>query len=108
MSPAELEALVPLAGILASVFIVGIPVIALSARFAIRPIAEAIVRLREGQGRGSDEMMQLQDRRVSLLEAELQAVHGTLERLVEAERFRSELESSRIPAALPARGDHAH
>lgn len=110
MTPAEIESLAPLIGFLTTAFIVAIPVVAFSARFAIKPIADAVARLRESQGQaaGSEAMLQLQDRRMSLLEAELQAIHGTLERLVEAERFRSELEASRIPAALPASPDRAH
>jgi hypothetical protein len=104
MSPAEIEALAPLIGFLVTAFVVSIPVIAFSARFAIKPIAEALARVRESQGgsRGADEALLLHDRRMSLMEAELQHMHGLMERLVESDRFRTELESARASQALPA------
>jgi hypothetical protein len=107
MSPADIQELAPLIGFLTTAFIISIPVIAFSARFAIRPIAEAMVRLREaqGSGRGADEALLLHDRRLSLMESELQAIHGSLERLVEAERFRRELEAPR-PPAVAAESSH--
>jgi hypothetical protein len=103
MSPVEIEALAPLIGFLVTAFVVSIPVIAFSARFAIKPIADAMVRLREAQGgsRAQDETLLLQHRRMSLMEAELQHMHAMMERLVEADRFRTELESAQARAALP-------
>jgi hypothetical protein len=103
MSPAEIEALAPLIVFLVIAFVVSIPVVAFSLRFAARPVVDALVRLREVQGKttASDETMLLHDRRMSLLESELQHVHTTLERLVDAERFHAQLDAP-APAAAPA------
>jgi hypothetical protein len=104
MSPQDIEALAPLIGFVVTAFVVSIPVVAFSARFAIKPIADALVRIREAQGgaRSADEALLMHDRRLQLMEAELQQIHGTLERLVDADRFRTELEAGSRAAALPA------
>jgi len=107
MSPAEIEALAPLIVFLVIAFVVTIPVIAFSLRFAAKPVVDALVRLREVQGKSnlSDETVLIHDRRMSLLESELQHVHATLERLTEAERFHAQLDAPRLaelPAASPS------
>jgi hypothetical protein len=103
MSPAEIEALAPLLVFLVVAFVVTIPVVAFSLRFAARPVVDALMRLREAQGRAhvSDETVLLHDRRMSLIESELQHVHTALERLSEAERFHAQLEAPRSAEARP-------
>jgi hypothetical protein len=103
MSPSEIMDLAPLIGFLVTAFVVAIPVAAFSVRFAIRPIADALVRVREAQSgtRTADEALLMHDRRLSLMEAELQQIHGVLEQLVEADQFRTQLEAGR--AAEPLR-----
>jgi hypothetical protein len=76
------------------------PVVAFSVRFAIRPVVEGMVRLREAQQ--ADRTDQLQDRRMAVLEAEVQSLQHTVRNLVEAESFNRELASSRNPASLPS------
>jgi hypothetical protein len=109
MSPAELEALAPLIVFLVVAFIVSIPVVAFSLRFAAKPVVDALVRLREVQGRShvSDETVLLHDRRMSLIESELQHVHTSLDRLAEAERFHAQLDAPRTAEAraLPTATD---
>jgi hypothetical protein len=102
MSPAEIEAVAPLIVFLVIAFVVSIPVVAFSLRFAAKPVVDALVRLREVQGKAtaSDETMLLHDRRMSLLESELQHVNSMLERLTEAERFHAQLDAP--PAAAQA------
>jgi hypothetical protein len=106
MSPQDLDALAPLIAFLVVAFVVSIPIIALSIRFAAKPLVDAMVRLREVQGRAhsSEETMLLHDRRMNLLESELQHITSTLDRLAEAERFRARLEAPRVAEerALPA------
>jgi hypothetical protein len=104
MTPTEIMSMAPLIGFVVTAFVVAIPVLAFSVRFAIRPIADAMVRIREadGAGRAADQALLLHDRRLGLMEAELQQMSGTLERLAEAERFRTQLEAGREPAALRA------
>ena len=102
MSPPDVMYLAPLIGFLVTACVIAIPVFAFSARFAIRPIADAIVRIRESQNsaRTAEEALLLHDRRLSLMEAELQQIHGVLERLVESDQFRTQLESARAVPAL--------
>lgn len=101
MDPAQLNAIAPLIAFLVVAFIVAIPVLALSIRFAARPLVDAMARLREVQGANaaSEETIRLHDRRMSLIESELQHITTTLDRLAEAERFHARLEAP--PAAEP-------
>jgi hypothetical protein len=103
MSPEQLEMLAPLIGFVICAFIVSIPVIAFSARFAVKPVVDALIRLREAQGKTdiSTEMLALQDRRLSLLESEMQHIGSALERLAEAQEFQAKL-SAPLNVALPA------
>lgn len=67
-----------------------IPIAGVTARFAIKPIAEALSNVRDA---GSDrETMQLLERRVALLEQE---VHGVNDLRAELSRSREELEFHR-------------
>lgn len=106
MTPQDLDELAPLIAFLVVAFIVAIPVLALSIRFAAKPLVDAMVRLREVQGKNtaSEETLMLHDRRMNLLESELQHITTTLDRLAEAERFHARLEAPRAaePRALSA------
>lgn len=64
-----------------------IPIAGLTARFAIKPITEAIARAREGSI--DRETVQLLERRLALLEQE---VHGVAELRAELNRTLEELE----------------
>ena len=78
-----------LTGVIAVFFggaIILTPVLALSARFALKPVIESFARLRQGHDADLT-----QDRRLALLEAELQSVQTTLQHLVEADDFRRQL-----------------
>jgi len=69
--------------------IVLIPVIGLTARFALKPTVEALSRVFEG--RGQEESVQMLERRVALLEQQVDAMEGSLGRLEEATRFDAQL-----------------
>lgn len=71
--------------------IVLIPVIGLTARFALKPVVEAISRVLET--RGMDESLQILERRISLLEAQIETLDSTVNRLDEAASFHSQLQS---------------
>ena len=110
MDPEQLRMLAPLIAFAIVAFVVSIPVIAFSARFAIKPVVDALIRLREAQGTsGADhEMMMLQDRRLSLLESEMQHITTSLERLADAQEFQARLTAgplSSLPAAKSAQAD---
>jgi hypothetical protein len=108
MSPEQLEMLAPLIGFAIAAFVVSIPVIAFSARFAIKPVVDALIRLREAQAKtgASSEMLAMQDRRLALLESEMQHVGASLDRLVEAQEFHARLGAGQAPAS-PARAAKA-
>jgi hypothetical protein len=110
MTPAQLEALGPLLALAIVAFVVSIPVVAFSARFAIKPVVDALIRLREAQGKsGADqEMLLLQDRRLSLLESEMQHITTSLERLADAQEFQARLTAgplSSLPSPKGAQAD---
>lgn len=86
--PVELTALV---GAIGGILIVLIPVAGLTARFALKPIVEAISRAREIQG-GNREAALL-EKRVALLEQQIHNMEGSMERLVEDSEFRRQLDA---------------
>ncbi|HEX6559711.1 MAG TPA: hypothetical protein VF021_09620 [Longimicrobiales bacterium] len=62
-----------------------IPVVAFSARFALKPVMETWLRLKQSQTSDQDKITQ--DRRIALLEAELQSLQQVLEQRVDAHEF---------------------
>ncbi len=82
--------------------IVLIPVIGLTARFAFKPIAESLVRLLAV--RGDEETIQLLERRVALLEQQVDAMETSVRRVEQAESFHRQLEGGG-PGTPPAPPD---
>jgi hypothetical protein len=97
MDPLLLRALLPLAAIAVVAFVVSIPLIGITVRFAAKPFVEALTHFKQAQIRGqtADQTVLMQDRRISLLEAELQQVQTSLQRVIEGEEFRRQLEAGR-------------
>ena len=75
------------------------PVVAFSARYALRPIVDSIVRLREAQA--GDRADSLQDRRIAVLEAEIQSLQHAVRSLQEVDEFRRELAAPRPAISAP-------
>lgn len=73
-----------------SFVILGVPVLGLTARFALKPIVEAIIRLRDAFAPPGQAPSGLQERRLAAIEEELGAIRGQLERL-EGTAFLKEL-----------------
>jgi hypothetical protein len=71
--------------IIALTLLISIPLLAISARIALKPIAEAIARLR-GEPTAAPHARARQDRRLADLEEELRALR-------ESVRFQSELQA---------------
>ena len=88
MVPIDLTALV---ATIMGISIVLVPVIGLTARFALKPTVEALSRLFEH--RGLDESVQILERRMALMEQQLEAMDGSVRRLAEAAEFHRALES---------------
>ena len=78
-------------------------VVAIGVRIALKPIIDSWVRLR--QGTAADEAELRRDRRLQLLEAELQSMQQQLNRVTDAEEFRRQLDGPRdLPRAKPGEG----
>ncbi len=71
--------------------IVLIPVIGLTARFALKPTVEALGQF--FRQKGSDEALQLMERRMALMEQQLESMEGTVRRLDEAHQFDRQLKA---------------
>ena len=71
-----------------------VPIVGFTARFALRPVVEAIARMRESQSGG--EALRMVERRMDLLEQEVQsiaALRDEVARLAEAQEFQLRLAS---------------
>jgi len=70
--------------------IVLVPVIGLTARFALKPTVEVLSRLFDH--RGLDESVQILERRMALMEQQLESMDGSVRRLAEVADFHRALE----------------
>lgn len=71
------------------IMIVLIPVAGLTARYAFKPIAEAVAKFREAEG--SERQVAMLEQRLDLLEQQLASMEGDLRRIHEAQEFHEEL-----------------
>lgn len=71
--------------------IVLIPVIGITARFALKPTVEAFSRLFEG--RGANESINLLERRMSLIESQIDSIEANVRRLADVSEFHHKLEA---------------
>lgn len=86
--PIDLTALV---AIFFGCLIVLIPLAGITARFTIKPIAEALARARESQSSNRD--LELLEKRLALVEQQLQSVEHSVDQLGEAREFDRKLAS---------------
>ena len=97
--PIDLTAII---SVVMGISVVLIPVIGLTARFALKPVVEALARVFES--RGMNESVQIMERRIALMEAQMEDLANSMQRLEEAASFDARLragsESSldRLPA----------
>ncbi len=80
---------VGLAGVIMGTLIILIPVAGLTARFALKPIVEAVARMRQTQG--AAEHLALLERRVALMEQQQANTESDVGRLLEVQEFQEEL-----------------
>ena len=92
--PIDLTALV---AVIMGVSIVLVPVIGLTARFALKPTVEALGRFFDHKG--LDESVHIMERRMALMEQQIESLEGTVKRLGEVTEFHQALESGRPEAA---------
>ena len=83
------ELLIPIIAILVGGTAFIIPVVGFTVRFALKPLIESWSKLREGSA--ADERMILMERRVSMLEEQVQTLERDNLRLVEEADFRMQL-----------------
>ncbi len=80
---------VALAGVIMGTLIILIPVAGLTARFALKPIVEAVARMRQTQG--AADHMALLEQRVALLEQQQANTESDVGRLLEVQEFQEKL-----------------
>lgn len=97
--PVDLNAVL---GIFLGSLIVLIPVAGLTARFALKTVVEAIARAREAQQ--SPQAVALLERRLTLLEQQLQQVDASVDRMADEVQFLRQLAAGEAaaPAVPPA------
>ncbi len=90
-------------GLVAVIAIFLIPSLGLTARFALKPIVESVLRLRDALDR-ERATAAVQDPRFTALQQEVVDLRETVDRLAEAVDFHAQLRSADTPAAaqLPA------
>ena len=93
--------LVALVSVILGISIVLIPIIGLTARFALKPVVEALARVFES--RSADETVRILERRVELQEQQIEALQSSLEKLSETHEFDRQLAAPRPGDALPGR-----
>lgn len=99
----EFEILVPLTAIVLGSLTVLIPIAGITARFALKPIVEAMAQYRNMKGR--DDALMLMERRFALMEDQVQSLERTVSQLHEEADFRRRLEAPETrPGALPHGG----
>ncbi|HEX2209306.1 MAG TPA: hypothetical protein VHG93_16635 [Longimicrobium sp.] len=91
------ETIVAALAIFLGMMVVLIPIAGLTARFALKPLMEAMRSYRELQG--DNQATQLIERRVALVEEQMHSMDRSLRELLEESEFRRDLESGRQKAA---------
>lgn len=86
--PVDLTALL---AVFMGVSIVLVPVIGITARFALKPTVEALARLFEHKG--VEDTVGILERRMALLEQQMESLEGSVQRLTEVSEFHRALES---------------
>lgn len=95
--PVDLESII---AIVMGISIVLIPVAGITARFALKPTVEAFARLFEHKG--LEETVGVMERRMNLLESQMESMNVSLARIAETVEFDHELRGgSRADRTLP-------
>jgi hypothetical protein len=85
------EILIPLVLGTLGILTVLIPIAGLTARFALKPIVEAIARMKEVQAGATGRELNVLEQRVALLEQQYQSLDSTVERIAEIKDFDRQL-----------------
>ena len=85
-------------GAMAVFAVLVVPSLGLTARFALKPIVESILRIRDGLDRQTP---MVEDPRVASLQQEVLELRETVDRLSTAAEFDAQLRVGAAPNALP-------
>ena len=88
IAPVDLTSLV---AVIMGISLILVPVLGLTARYALKPTVEALMTLFEN--RNTDESVRILERRVALLEQQVEILETSQHRLQEEQEFRKQLES---------------
>ncbi len=94
--PVDLTAL---AAVILGTSIVLVPVIGLTARFALKPTVEALSRFFENKGLGDN--VQILERRIALMEQQIEQMDNSVRQLAEVTDFHRQLGTGR-PEGAPS------
>lgn len=90
--PVDLTALL---AVFMGISIVLIPIIGITARFALKPTVEALARLFEHKG--IEDTVGILERRMALMEQQMESLDGSVKRLAEVAEFHQALGSGDPP-----------
>ena len=93
MDPAVLELFIPITAIVLGSLTILIPIAGFTARFALKPIMDAIAKARESQSRSQE--LTVLEQRIALLESQFNHLEGTVDRLSDVRDFDRQLGSER-------------
>jgi len=88
--------------VIMGISIVLVPVIGLTARFALKPTVEALSRVFES--RGTEESVLMLEQRLSLMEQQLDAMEKSLKRIEETSSFDAQLRAEGDPPPRELKG----
>lgn len=94
--PIDLTAIV---AIIMGMSVILIPVAGLTARFALKPLVESLARVWEVKG--MEESLAIAERRLALLEQQVEAMDGSLRHLEEGQAFDRQLRAGEARGAAP-------
>ncbi len=92
--------IVSVIGVIGGLSIVLIPIIGLTARFALKPTVEALSRVFEGKS--NDDSIQLLEKRIALIEQHMDVMESSMHRLAEVSEFHTQLKAA---DSKPSQGD---
>jgi len=87
--PVEPINLTSVIAVIMGISVVLIPVIGLTARFALKPVVEALSKVFES--RELSESYQIMERRMGLMEAQIEAMDNSMNRLADTAHFEAQL-----------------
>ncbi len=102
IQPVDLVALV---SSILGISIVLVPIIGLTARFALKPTVEAMGRFFDHKG--LEETLQLMERRMALMEQQIETLEGGMRRIEEVTEFHKALDSPAPTSRLSPGGEPA-